>query len=499
MVKQCIVIGAGVGGLAAAIKLKGAGHEVLVLEANEEIGGKLSVLEIEVEGQVWRFDMGPSLFTQPDYHAALFEAMGERQADFFEYWKLETVCNYFFEDGKRVQAFSEPEKLANELHEKLGEDKQVVLDYLQKSQEKFDIVGEIFLNNPLQKLSTYLSGKVARAVTQMPKLEMLQSMNKLNASTFKNRDTVQLFDRFATYNGSDPYKSSALYSMIPSFEHGQGAYLPKAGMGSIVEAMAALAKRHGVAIRTGCKVSEVQTTGKSVRTVVLANGEQLEADVVVSNVDVNTFYKQVLKTKKAVPKSIERALSTSAIVFYWAMKGSYEELGLHNIFFSGDYAAEFEGLEKRPFEVPKDATVYVNITSKYIASDAPTGCENWFVMVNVPADLELSEQAFIDGMRTMVIEKLEKALGKPIGSKIVGEKMLQPRSMQEHTGAWAGAIYGADSNSLFSGFLRHPNSSSQYANLFFAGGTVHPGGGIPLSIKSGEIAARLANEWLGKS
>jgi len=496
MAKQCIVIGAGIGGLSAAIRLRAAGHNVLVLEANNHIGGKLSVLEIVVDEQIWRFDMGPSLFTQPDYHAALFAALGERQEVFFSYEKLETVCNYFFEDGKRVLAYSAPERLADELHNKLGEDREVVLAYLQRSKEKFDIVGEIFLNNPLQKLSTYWSGKVAKALTKIPRLEMLQSMNQLNAGTFRNKDTVQLFNRFATYNGSDPYQSSALYSMIPSFEHGQGAYLPMAGMGSIVQSLAELAQRHGVEIRTGCKVGEVRTIGKLVSKVVTATGEQLMADAVVSNVDVNTFYKRILKTKKEVPSSIDRPLSTSAIVFYWAMKERHDELGLHNIFFSGDYAAEFEALKARPYRVPKDATVYVNITSKFIESDAPAGCENWFVMVNVPAELELSEPEFIDGMRRMVIAKLEKALGKPIESNIVGERLLQPKGMEEHTGAWGGAIYGADSNSLFSGFLRHPNSSSQYKNLFFAGGTVHPGGGIPLAIKSGEIAAKLAGAWL---
>ena len=487
MPKQIAIIGAGIGGLSAAVALAAKGYNVEIFEQNAIPGGKLGV--IEQDG--YRFDSGPSLFTQPDYHAELFALAGERQSDHFTYQRLEEVCRYHFPDGTRINGYSDPQRLAKELSDKLGESEQVIINYLKRSAEKFNIAGDIFLNNPLQKVSTYLHRKVAISLLRMPRLQMFKSLHHLNGHTFRHPHTIQLFDRYATYNGSDPHKASALYSMIPSFEHGQGAYFPDKGMHSIATSIAALAQRQGVRINYNSPVQSLELEeGGGFK--LIANGQMIEIDAVINNVDINTFYNHILKTLGPRPeRALAQPRSTSALVFYWGIKKQFPALILHNIFFSVDYQKEFRQIidEGRPAD---DPTIYLNITSKHLPTDAPAGCENWFVMVNMPPDLGLSDEATILATRQKVLSKLERMLGIAIEPLIANESVLTPQLLQDRTGAYDGALYGSNSNSLLSGFWRHPNFSNAYPGLYFAGGTVHPGGGIPLAIKSGLIAARLA-------
>ena len=178
------------------------------------------------------------------------------------------------------------------------------------------------------------------------------------------------------------------------------------------------------------------------------------------------------------------------MIFYWGISHEFEELDLHNIFFSADYRKEFEYIFDRK-DVFDDPTVYVNITSKEEASDAPPGSENWFVMVNTPGDFGQDWEALIRTTRKNVIGKLSRLLEKDIASLIVSESHMDPRIIEHRTNSHRGALYGTASNSRFSAFLRHPNFSSKIKGLYFCGGSVHPGGGIPLCLMSAKIVAGM--------
>lgn len=488
---QVIVIGAGMGGLAAAIRLRVAGHEVDVLEANAYAGGKLSV----IEAGGYRFDAGPSLFTQPGYHADLFALAGKRPEDYFTYRRLSEVCHYFWADGTRLTTPSDPEALALELERVLGEDAEVIRCYLRRGREKFALAGEIFLNRPLQKLRSYTDAAVGKAILRMGRLQMFESLHHLNARSFRNPKTVQLFDRYATYNGSDPYRTSALYSMIPSFEHGEGAYFPTEGMASIGTSLVRLAEEIGVRFHLSTRVEAIRRAGAGweIRT----EAGVWTADAVISNADITHLYRNLMPDAPAPERALSQPLSTSAVVFYWGVRASFAELGLHNIFFSENYKEEFHDLFARMLW-PSDPTVYVNISSKAKPDDAPAGGENWFVMVNVPARTDLDSPEAVAALRQRVLHLLSKRLGRAIEPLIEAEEVLTPTLLARRTSGWQGALYGSNSNSLFSGFWRHPNFSDALPGLFFTGGTVHPGGGIPLALKSGQIAAGLATEYLAK-
>ena len=182
--------------------------------------------------------------------------------------------------------------------------------------------------------------------------------------------------------------------------------------------------------------------------------------------------------------------SSSALIFYWGIKKTFATLGLHNIFFSEDYKAEFDAMFKQQAIHP-DPTVYINISSKMQVSDAPQGCENWFTMINVPNNTGQNWDALIAEARKNIIKKLNKNLGIDLESLIENESILDPRTIESRTSSFRGSLYGTSSNSQFAAFLRHANFSKSIKNLYFVGGSVHPGGGIPLALLSAKIVADM--------
>jgi phytoene dehydrogenase-like protein len=185
--------------------------------------------------------------------------------------------------------------------------------------------------------------------------------------------------------------------------------------------------------------------------------------------------------------------TSSALIFYWGINRSYQELDLHNILFADNYENEFEQLFQNQ-TICKDPTVYINITSKYNSSDAPDGCENWFVMINVPNNQGQDWESLTREARKHIIEKINRLLVTDIENHIATEEVLDPITIEQKTGSHAGALYGNASNNRFAAFLRHKNFSSNIKGLYFCGGSVHPGGGIPLCLNSAKIVSKLIQE-----
>jgi len=216
----------------------------------------------------------------------------------------------------------------------------------------------------------------------------------------------------------------------------------------------------------------------------------IQSDIVLSNMDVMPTYRRLLPREKAPERTLRQERSSSALIFYWGINREFPELDLHNIFFASDYKKEFDALFEGK-EVADDVTVYAHISSKDEKSDAPPGCENWFVMVNVPGNKGQDWDALIPLIRERVVSKLSRLLGCDISSHIEAEHILDPRGIESRTSSYQGSLYGAASNNRFAAFLRHPNFSSRIQNLYFCGGSVHPGGGIPLCLMSGKIATDI--------
>jgi phytoene desaturase len=483
--RTCIVVGSGIAGIASSIRLSKQGYKVTVYEANAYAGGKLS----EFKQGAYRFDAGPSLFTMPMFVDELFELCGENPRDHFNYTKLNEGCHYFYEDGTRFNCPSNPDKFADMMNEQLGEDKQTVLNFLNKSAKMYEITKPVFLENSLHKISTYLNRKGLKGILNLWRLNMFSTMYEANSKIFKNQKTIQFFNRFATYNGSNPYKAPATLNIIPHLEFGYGTYFPEKGMVDITNSLVALAERQGVKFEYNKKVEEILIKDNKVCGV-RVDGSDKHSDLVLSNMDISPTYKYLLPNVET-PKRVKQVeSSSSALIFYWGVSRAFPELDLHNIFFSGDYEQEFSKIFKEK-SVGADPTVYVNISSKYKKDDAPTGCENWFVMVNVPANEGQDWDTIVDETRKNTIAKLSRLLGVDLKSCIANESILDPRSIESKTSSFRGALYGSSSNHMMSAFFRHANFSGTIEGLYFCGGSVHPGGGIPLCLLSAKIVSGL--------
>lgn len=477
------IIGSGIGGLASAIRLANKGHQVVVYEKNNTPGGKMA----EIKANGYRFDTGPSLFTLPHLLEELFKESGKKLSDYLPYSLLENNCKYFFADGMEFNFFHDKEKLKAEVESKTMEKYAQIEKRLVESEELYTISAPVFLFNDFHKLSNFTTPPFKKIVFKLHKLNFAKTMHGANRKSFRDKRLVQLFDRYATYNGSNPYKAPATLNMIAHLENNIGAFFPKKGMYAIVQSLYELAIKKGVEFRFNSLVSEIIIENKKATGIRVDNKVYLY-DLIVSDTDAKYLANNMLN--HPLKKRLNRATpSSSALIFYWGIKKEFADLDVHNILFSNQYKEEFEYIFDKK-TIGEDPTVYIFISSKVVESDAPQGCENWFVMINVPADCGQNWDKLVADARRNIVTKINKTLKTDIEQYIEFETIGSPLTIEKNTLSYGGALYGTASNSMFSAFLRHPNLLSSIKNLYFVGGSVHPGGGIPLCVASSEIVCK---------
>ena len=344
----------------------------------------------------------------------------------------------------------------------------------------------MFLERSLHRADTFLGSHALPALAALPRLGLLRTMHAANVRDLKEQHLVQYFDRYATYNGSNPYRCPATLNMIAHLEHTCGAYYPEGGMGQIGAALRQAAQALGVRFQLNTEVTRLVADDGKAKGVRLGEVNQLY-DATICNVDFCTAQRSLVPERYRDKASTRTEPSSSALIFYWGVEGVHPQLGLHNILFSSDYKAEFEAMAQG--SIADDATVYINISSKMDATDAPTGCENWFVLVNAPYHAGQDWEAVGARVRGNVLGQVQAMLGINLKGKIRSEHILNPKGIEESTGSYKGALYGTSSNTATAAFLRPPNASRTLKRLYYCGGSVHPGGGIPLVLLSGKIAA----------
>jgi len=483
--KKAIIIGSGIAGIATSLRLKALGYDVQVFESNEYPGGKLTSFKLGP----YRFDSGPSLLTMPHFIDELFDLFNEDPKDRFLYKKKDISCNYYWEDGIILNAFSDKLKFSKEVEDKLGVNSQSVLNYLNKAKRKYDLTKTIFLEKSLHKLKTFFSKDVLVGLLNLNMFQINKSLNDVNLTELKEPHLVQLFNRFATYNGSSPYKTPGMMTLIQHLEQEYGTFVAKNGMVDITNSLFKLAKKQGVEFHFNTLVTEILVLNNKAIGVGVGSKEYF-SDCVVSNMDVVPTYRRLLKKHPEPSIVLNQERSSSALIFYWGIKKEFKKLELHNIFFSKNYKEEFNSIFEKK-EIFDDPTVYVNITSKDVIGDAPKGSENWFVMINAPHDNDQDWELIKQNIRKKTIEKLNKILKVNIEEFIEFEKVYTPKDLQQNTQSYLGSLYGSSSNNKMSAFLRHPNFSKEILNLYFCGGSVHPGGGIPLCLLSAKIVSNI--------
>ena len=493
------VVGAGFGGLSAAIGLAVRGHRVRVYEQASHAGGKAG----SIEAGGYRFDTGPSLMTMRHVFSSLFSEAGRELEDYLEFIPLDPICRYFFDDGTRLKARGEPRDFADEVGAVIGENPAHITRFLAHSRRIYRRTAPLFLEHSLHSPSSFVDPKVLASIFRRGRLDINRTMDEANRSFFDDPRLVQLFDRYATYNGSSPYKVPGTLNIIPHVEYNMGAYAVSGGIFAVPSALRRLAEELGVEFLFDTRIEAIRLSEGASHGVegVAFRGGFDPADIVVSDVDARRTYELLLDDGDAPYARRYRSLepSSSGLVFFWGMKSDYPELGVNNIFFSGDYRREFYQLFDELI-CPDEPTVYVNITSKVTPEDAPAeGGENWFVLVNAPRNAGQNWEMETNRMRMAVLERIGKALGRVVKEDIAIERVLSPEDIEHQSGSTYGSLYGISSNTKRAAFLRHPSWTRRYPNLFFVGGSVHPGGGMPLAVLSGSIATDAIERRFGRA
>ncbi len=483
--QEIVIIGAGIGGLSAGIRLAAVGQRVRILEKNGAIGGKMG--QFRQDG--FRWDTGPSVITMRHVFEELFAAAGRDLADYLTLLPVEPLTRYFYPDGVALDATRDLAAMAGQIAALEPRDVEGYLSYLAYAARLHRITGPVFIYDQPPTWRSFLRVPVQDWL----KADGLRTMDGAIRQYVRSPHLRQLLGRFATYVGGSPYLAPATLNVIAHVEMTGGVWYPQGGIYQIGAALARLAAELGVVIETGRDVAEIVRENGRCAAVRLTDGTLYPARAVVSNLDVSTTYQRLLPD---LPYRPPAETSCSGFILLLGVAGESPALAHHNIFFSADYPAEFRAIFHDGLP-PDDPTIYVAITSKTDPDHAPPGQENWFVLVNAPAaDGRFDWSTHAPAYRDRVLARLA-AHGVDLSGRIVSERVITPDELAAQSGAWRGALYGASPNSKFSAFRRPPNRARDVTGLYFAGGTTHPGGGVPMVTLSGKVAAEMVLEEVG--
>ena len=485
------VIGAGLGGLSAACLLAAEGHQVSIYEKNTNTGGKMNIFRSDG----FRFDTGPSLLTMPFVLEKLFERCGKNMNDYLTLKPLNPICKYFYQDGTVFNNYDDIEATEAQIKSMAPEDIDAYSNFLNYAESLYEKTADAFIFNPLFGLQDFKELNLPSFFG----IDAFTTVSKRVNSAFESPYLRKFFKRFTTYNGSSPFLAPATLNVIPHVEINQGGYYVEGGLYKVAEALTSLAKILGAEFYFNTEIDEIVIKESKATGIKLASGEQIDADVIISNSDATETIVNLMpdtsvsNRRKRKAKSIEP--SCSGFVLMLGVDKNFEDLVHHNIFFSENYEHEFRQIFEEKV-MPDDPTIYIANTSYSDPDHAPEGSSNLFILVNAPYlsdryDWKENEQKYGD----KIIQELEKRGLEKLSGHIKVRKSITPEDFYEKYYSNKGSIYGTSSNSMFSAFLRPRNKSREVDRLYFVGGSTHPGGGIPLVIQSAFNALELINRY----
>jgi diapolycopene oxygenase len=485
---RAVVIGAGLGGLAIALRLAARGVEVTVCEQADSAGGKMN----RWETQGYRFDTGPSLITMPWAFEELFEAAGARLADHAKLVLVHPFAEYRFDDGTEFTHSGHlPDWLAT-VRRLEGGRAEGFLEFMHLGARIFELSkATFFKRSPFDRPDPSALG----ALRHLPLRHAWGQYARSVRHFVKSPQLRQMLDRYMTYVGSSPYGAPATLCVIPFIESAFGGWHVEGGLYRLIEAMVEVGGRLGVRLLTGCRVRHIARHRGRACGVELDSGSRLEAEVVVMNGDASCTPRLLgLSPSCDLPR---RDRSLSGFILLFALSRTMAERPHHSVFFSADYAQEFRQLfEEQRF--PDDPTVYVNMPSRTDRSLTPGEGEVMFVMANAPAnDSDAWDEPMIAEARERVLRRLRRGGHPEFEGDVVASAVWTPRRMAERYDMPGGAIYGEHSHGWRHAFLRPPNKNRKVPGLYHVGGSTHPGGGTPTVLMSAAITADLIRRHEG--
>lgn len=489
--KSIAIIGAGLGGLAAACALAARGYRVRLLEANAWLGGKAAVLERDG----FRFDMGPTILTLPDVLERLFAEAGRSPREFLDLRRLDPQWRCFYENGLVLDLHENVERMRVELDDKIGgAASSGYAKFVRKAEELQRISERFFFWKPVGGFADTLDVTQWRlsSLRDVMALEMGRTVAGAIRSRVPDPRIAQMLDHFTQYVGSSPYASPAVLCGIASMQLGGGVWYPMGGTRAVPGALARLALDLGVEVETNAPVESLLVGGGRARGVRLRDGREISADAVVSNMDSVRLHEELVPADAARAFLRRRSYepACSGVVLYLGLNRRYEHLLHHNFVFSQDPHEEFDSIYRRG-EPAADPTCYVAAPARTEPAVAPHGGEALYVLVHTPYLRPGHDwPSMLPRYRDRIIAKLKRCAGMTdLEERIVFESVLTPLDIQQRYRVLDGAIYGLASHGRIRGAFKPGNRSKDLPGLYLAGGSAHPGPGMPMALMSGWIAA----------
>jgi diapolycopene oxygenase len=489
---KIIVIGAGLGGLSAAISLASEGFTVELIEKNDKVGGKLNLMEKDG----FTFDLGPSILTMPHIFDALFARAGKRRDDYVVFEKVEPHWRNFFEDGTVIDLTPDNDAMRKEL-DKLGANtadefarfmaysKQLCTEteagYFAQGLDNF---GELISHyGPLRSLMNF---------------DVFRSMDQGVRRFISHPKLVDILNYFIKYVGSSPYDSPALMNLLPSIQFEYGLWYVHGGMYGLAQAMERLAVELGVTIRLNAEVTSIQQSADKVTGITLAEGEAISADIIVCNMEVIPAMKKLLRSNASELKKMQRFQPTcSGLVLHLGVNRLYPQLAHHNFFYSDHPRHHFDAIFHSQ-TLSDDPTIYLVAPCKTDPKQAPPGCEIIKILPHIPhinPDKPLSLGDYL-AFRERVLIKLERMGLTDLRQHIVTEEYWTPYDIEARYYSNQGSIYGVVADRFKNLGFKAPQRSKQFNNLYFVGGSVNPGGGMPMVTLSGQLVRdKILTDW----
>ena len=485
-----LVVGAGVGGIAVAARLAHRGCDVTVLEKTAAPGGRCN--QIVQDGH--RFDVGPSLYLLPQVYAQTYADLGERIENHLDLKRIDPTYHIHFEDETELKLSADVNWMQEQLEAIEPGSFGGFLRYMAEGHHHLDIALDRFLTRNFYTLYDQIN---PGNVTLLGELKLLHKHYDNLGNYFASEKLKAVFSFQDVYMGLSPYESPAAYSMLQYTELVDGVWFPIGGMYRVVESLTAIAEGHGARFAYESPVKQIAVDGNRATGVVLEDGSEIQADVVIANADLPYVYDRLLPDRSLARRMMSKQFTCSAIMFYWAVDKTYPKLAHHTLFLSGDYRASSDRIF-HDHTLPEKPSFYIHVPNRTDPSAAPLGCDTLMVLVPVGCLYQELDQDF-DVLqaraRGVVLERLARYGVTDLESHITHEISYTPHDWREQFNLARGATFGLKHNITQLGYLRPHNRHSRYKNLYFCGASTHPGTGVPIAfLGAGLVEERILRE-----
>ena len=482
------VIGAGLGGISAAISLKAAGYDVEVFEKNSQIGGKLNVMEKDG----FTFDLGPSIFTLPQFFQDLFERAGKKMEDYVQLDAVTPHWRNLFENKPTIDLYQEEDLMRRELDKLPGDPEahwREFKAFLTYGREQYDIVNDGYFDKGLDNLWEFISYYKLKLLGG--KIDYKNTMSESIHQRLSDPQLRMIFEYFIKYVGSSAMDSPGYMNLMPMIQFDYGLWYVRGGMYNLAKGLGKLMEEMGIPIHLNADVEAIEKSGKRVTGIRMTDGTVHASDIIVSNMEVIPAYKKLLNEPISFTRKLEKfAPACSGIVLHIGTDKIFPQLAHHNFFYSEDQHKHFDTVFHKK-QLPQDPTLYVVAPTRTDPSKAPEGCDNIKILPHIPPLEDGSDITHEDyvALKDRCIDKMERCGLTGLRESIVVEDLLTPVDIERMYRSNRGSIYGVVTDWKLNYGFKAPKTSSRYKNLYFTGGSTNPGGGMPMVILSGQQCA----------